>query len=120
MTSMIERHAKVLDAEYLERRGWPVPEVATERKIARQLAGWKVQPAELQHRVGRYRLDLAWPAERIAVEVDGWHHDRPDVAARDWERHRWLTRQGWLMVHVDPDSGSWPDVLVHVARLLDR
>ena len=31
------------------------------------LAGWRCG-----YRVGRFELDVAFPAERIAVEVDGW------------------------------------------------
>jgi hypothetical protein len=36
-----------------------------------------------QHRVGRYRLDYAWPDLLVNLEADGPHHMRPDMAARD-------------------------------------
>jgi very-short-patch-repair endonuclease len=46
-----------------------------------------------------YRLDLAWPSLRIAVEYDGHavHADRDEQdAARDED----LRRRGWIVVHV--------------------
>ena len=45
-----------------------------------------------------YRLDLAWPSLRIAVEYDGHaaHADRDEQdAARDDD----LRRRGWIVVH---------------------
>ena len=35
---------------------------------------------ELQHPVGRYRLDLAYPHAKLGIEFDGAHH-RTDIAA---------------------------------------
>lgn len=61
----------------------------------------------LQHWVedhGRpvYRLDLAYPRHRVAVEYDGqeWH-DRTD-AQRDADRRRrqWLVERGWTVIVV--------------------
>ena len=109
----------IVDEGYLTKRGWPVPKVGTERATARLLCGWSVEAPVLQHQVGRYRLDFAWPQYRIALEIDGWHHDRPEQAQRGWERHRWLTRQGWLVIHVDPEAPNGEELLVQIARLID-
>lgn len=49
----------------------------------------------------RVRLDVAWPDALVAVEVDGarWHADAV-ARARDVERRRALTDEGWTVVHV--------------------
>lgn len=62
-------------------------------------------PPEAQHEVldlagrCRYRLDLAWPHLRIAVEYDGFeaHEHR---AAEDAERDRDLRSRGWIVLRV--------------------
>jgi hypothetical protein len=53
-----------------------------------------------------YRLDLAYPGLRIAVEYDGREfHDRTDEQrARDRERRRWLRAHGWTVIVVDGDN----------------
>lgn len=45
----------------------------------------------------RYRLDFAWPEQRIALEYDGYaaHEGRESY---DLERERDLTRRGWIVV----------------------
>ncbi|MFC5230473.1 endonuclease domain-containing protein [Pseudonocardia zijingensis] len=52
----------------------------------------------LQHRVGRYLLDLAYPAVRIAVEYNGRDHLDPDRALHDLEREAYLTAAGWSVL----------------------
>jgi very-short-patch-repair endonuclease len=53
---------------------------------------------ELQHPVGPYVLDLAYPAVRIAVEYNGRDHLDPDRALRDLEREAYLTAAGWIVL----------------------
>lgn len=45
----------------------------------------------------RYRLDIAIPAIRLAIEVDGWqwHGRHKGDFARDRERQNMLTLNGW-------------------------
>jgi very-short-patch-repair endonuclease len=63
------------------------------------------QPA-VQHRVAlgrseRVRLDFAWPAVQLALEVDHpfWHAGA-DEAHRDKRRDRRLMAMGWRVVRV--------------------
>lgn len=53
----------------------------------------------------RYRLDLAWPELRIAVEYDGYavHLDRQ---MRDASRAEDLRRRGWIVIRVTADDLS--------------
>lgn len=52
-----------------------------------------------QERVGRYRLDLAFPKRKIAIECDGHaYHSTPEQKARDKRRDRYLVRNGWMVL----------------------
>lgn len=70
-------------------------------RLALVLAGLAPVP---QHEVrvqGRLlaRVDLAFPAERIAVEYDGRAvHEREDAFTRDRQRQNDLVRAGWLVL----------------------
>ncbi len=52
----------------------------------------------LQHRVGPYLLDLAYPELKIAVEYDGREHLTPARARRDLRRQAYLTAAGWTVL----------------------
>ncbi|TQM35173.1 endonuclease domain-containing protein [Pseudonocardia cypriaca] len=73
----------------------------------------------LQHPVGPYELDLAYPAVRIAVEYNGRDHLAPDRALHDLEREAYLTAAGWIVLRF----GAYlvlrrPDLVA--ARVRDR
>lgn len=59
--------------------------------------GWEFQPS-----IEGYRVDFAFRAERLIVEVDGWRHHGAvkRVWDRDAERDLFLTSQGWLVVRL--------------------
>lgn len=50
--------------------------------------------------VQTYRLDLAYPKHRIAVEYDGWetHEQTPEQIAYDEARRAWLRANGWTVI----------------------
>jgi hypothetical protein len=52
--------------------------------------------------VAKYRLDLAYPKHRVAVEYDGEEfHERTDEQKRaDDDRREWLRRKGWTVIVV--------------------
>ena len=72
---------------------------------------------DVQHVVGdgRYRLDLAWPVLRVAVEYDGRHHaDDTHQWGRDLSRREWLDGQGWRLIVLraeDVFDDPWAAVL---------
>ncbi len=58
-----------------------------------------------------FRLDMAYPRSRVAVEYDGREfHTSDEQRARDLARRQWLRDQGWTVIVVDKDSFS-PDAL---------
>lgn len=57
--------------------------------------------------VATYRLDLAWPRARVAVEYDGAeYHTEPEDKAHDEERREFLRGRGWTIIVLDKDSFS--------------
>lgn len=51
--------------------------------------------------VPTYRLDLAYPSRRVAVEYDGEEfHSTPEQRAHDNRRRSWLAAHGWELVVV--------------------
>jgi very-short-patch-repair endonuclease len=62
-----------------ERRLWAV--------LRRRTLGVKFRR---QHSVGPYVLDFYCPAFRLAIELDGGQHARPEQAARDRRRDEFL------------------------------
>lgn len=71
-----------------------------------------------------YRLDLAYPRQRVAVEYDGWaaHEQTPDQIARDAARRQWLSNHGWTVIVVKSGDFSpvglarWLGELRHALR----
>jgi hypothetical protein len=64
--------------------------------------------------VPTYRLDVAYPHARIAIEYNGAdHHSSPQDRAQDEARCAWLRAHGWTVIVIDstafaPDSDlSW-------------
>ena len=56
-----------------------------------QLAGKKFRR---QHSVGNFVLDFYCPSERLAIELDGEIHNRPDVRDYDLERQEAIESLG--------------------------
>ncbi|MFH1987408.1 MAG: DUF559 domain-containing protein [Pseudomonadota bacterium] len=48
----------------------------------------------------KYRIDIAFPVSKVAVEVDGWewHGKHKDDFTRDRERQNLLTENGWKIL----------------------
>lgn len=55
--------------------------------------------------VPTYRLDLAYPHARIAIEYDGaeWHSSEDDHD-RDQDRREWLEEHGWIVIVVTAEE----------------
>jgi very-short-patch-repair endonuclease len=102
--------------ELLAAQGWRTG-TSLENRVAFLLGRFKLGPDKTaqQHRVGRYRLDFAWPSLQICLEADGGWHRTPGGAAVDAARDAWLRNQGWLVFRVDDTGGS-----AHLGRQVAR
>lgn len=66
--------------------------------LTRVLAAGLPRP-EIQYQAEGYRLDLAWPDRKVAIEVDGhaWHAT-PSQLDRDHRRQNRLELAGWIVL----------------------
>ncbi|WP_183247172.1 endonuclease domain-containing protein [Bradyrhizobium sp. cir1] len=48
--------------------------------------------------IGPDVVDFFCPAKRLIIELDGGHHNEDDVAARDFDRQRWLENEGYRVI----------------------
>ncbi len=87
-----------------------------EVKLARLLRTSGLPTPERQYRVGRFRLDFAWPAVRVACECDGFEHHGARLAwKRDRARLAAIEAAGWRIVQV-----TWDDVSRAAEQTVER
>ena len=68
----------------------------------------------LGHPFGPWKIDLAFPERKVAVEVDGWAwHVDADRFRADRRKQNALVRAGW-----DPLRFTWHDLDGHPATVL--
>lgn len=73
----------------------------TETRLFLKAAGYTDFIPQVEvHELG-YRLDLADPVRKIAVEYDGSHHDDPVQQSTDRRRRNRLQAAGWIVIVVD-------------------
>jgi very-short-patch-repair endonuclease len=80
---------------------------AAERLLVRLLRDAGVTGWTLGHPFGPWRVDLAFPAARVAVEVDGWAwHVDAERFRTDRRKQNALVRAGWV-----PLRFTWHDLV---------
>ena len=100
----------------------PLSESPMETRLRLLLLDAGLGPLTAQHEVragGRFvaRVDLAWPALRIAVEYDGDHHRERAHFRRDVARLNALRAAGWLVLRFTADDVlRRPDATVALVR----
>ena len=73
----------------------------TETRLLLRAAGFTDFVPQVEVPELGYRLDLADPVHKIAVEYDGLHHDDPAQQSRDRRRRNRLQSAGWIIIVVD-------------------
>lgn len=106
------RRASISAARLVRARSESVPESQTRLLVV--LAGLPEPTCNHPYLVGgieRYRLDLAWPAFKVALEYDGRWHDEPEQRRRDEIRRKEMRDAGWIIIVIraehlydDPDG----------------
>lgn len=68
----------------------------------------------------RFRIDLAFPAERLAVEVDGWQYHGKTLSGfrTDRDRQNILTMAGWRFLRIP--AGDVHRNLVKVIEMIEQ
>lgn len=59
------------------------------------------------HETRKWRLDLAWPAEKVCLEVQGGifmrgRHTRGAALLKEWEKLNTLAARGWRVLYCQP------------------
>jgi len=89
---------------------------AAERLLVAILRGAGIGGWVLGHPFGPWRIDLAFPEQKVAVEVDGWAwHVDADRFRTDRRKQNALVRAGW-----DPLRFTWHDLDRRPAAVLDE
>ncbi|MEB8325848.1 DUF559 domain-containing protein [Dietzia kunjamensis] len=73
----------------------------TETRLLLKAAGYTEFIPQVEVPELGYRLDLADPVHKIAVEYDGPHHDDPVQQSKDRRRRNRLQAAGWIVIVVD-------------------
>ncbi len=116
MAALGRRHGNKRRREVLQ-DSRHLPWSPSERRAHRFLRLHKVEGWKTNHRViveGRtYYLDIAFPEERIAVEIDGhdYHTSRADFQ-KLCDRHNALTRAGWKVLHLTASDAENKEYLL--------
>ncbi|WP_165922393.1 DUF559 domain-containing protein [Pseudonocardia endophytica] len=88
-----------------------------ETRIRLALLDGGLPAPELQFELGRYRLDLAYPAAMLAIEYDGEHHRTAEQARYDLERQSYVDSRGWTVLRPpDFEVLGRPDVVADRVR----
>ena len=75
------------------------------------------------HPTRRWRIDFAWPAERVALEVEGgvWtggRHTRGAGFLKDAEKYNALAVLGWRLLRVTPSQLATLDTVAMLRSTL--
>ena len=95
-------------------------------ELAAALRGAPVDDWEEEHRfhaTRKWRLDFAWPREKVAVEVEGGvygrgRHVRPAGFIADCEKYNAAAQLGWLVLRFVPRKGWIDEALVMIVNAL--
>ena len=95
-------------AEMLERAASGARSAAERHALVQLLRSSELPPFELNYQaVGEYEVDVAFVAQRVAVEIDGMaYHSDAQAFQHDRTRGNALTAAGWTVVHF-----TWADIV---------
>jgi hypothetical protein len=103
-----------------------LPEGVAEMRIVRRLMAAGLPEPVRQHEIRQEgelvaRVDLAYPAERVAIELDSfrWHAGRGPFRS-DRVRGNRIEAAGWRVLRATPEDAGLADDLVRAARALMR
>ena len=103
--------------------GAPVTRSEMEDRFVALLDSHRLPQPQTNYGIDGMEIDAVWPAQRLAVELDGWDgHATRQAFQQDRERANDLTEAGWRLLRFTwADVTQRPqDVAARVARALAR
>jgi len=95
----------------------PLAESPMETRVRLALHDGGLPPPVLQHPVGPYRIDLAYPELLLGIEYDGAHHRSAEQARDDLVRQEFLAARGWRILRpAGRDVLRRPDIVADRVR----
>jgi very-short-patch-repair endonuclease len=99
---------------------------SAEQTLARQCQADGLTDFEQEYRfdaMRRYRLDLAFPKERVGIEINGgiWHgkaHSAPMMILRDMDKANLLVLSGWRVLRYTPAQVKCGEAIEGLKTLL--
>ncbi|MGH3900411.1 MAG: endonuclease domain-containing protein [Pseudonocardiaceae bacterium] len=91
-----------------------------ERLLVRLLRAARITGWKLNYQVHGYLIDLAFPAQRVAIEIDGWvWHVTADRFVDDWRRQNAVVNLQWTVLRFTwHDLVGRPDGVVEEVRVV--
>ncbi|MDT5234709.1 MAG: hypothetical protein QOF47_696, partial [Mycobacterium sp.] len=85
-----------------------------ERLLIRLLRASKISGWRANYPVCGYVVDVAFPQQKVAIEIDGWafHHDRA-AFQHDRTRQNRISLNGWKVLRF-----TWLDLTEHPQRVI--
>lgn len=85
-----------------------------ERLVIQLLRDARITGWYANYRFGPYSLDIAFPKQRVDIEIDGWaFHSDQEAFQKDRARQNWLMLQGWQVLRF-----TWLDLTQKPERVL--
>lgn len=85
-----------------------------ERRVVQLLRAAGIGGWHANYSVGPYVVDIAFPAQRVAVEIDGWaFHSDTETFQKDRVRQNWLSLHRWQVLRF-----TWLDITQDPRRVL--
>jgi very-short-patch-repair endonuclease len=73
------------------------------------ITGWRTN-----YPVGGYKVDVGFPTQKVAIEVDGWaFHNDPEVFVKDRNRQNKIALLGWKVLRF-----TWLDLTEYPERVI--
>lgn len=67
-----------------------------------------------EYPVNIYSIDFAWVNKKLAIEIDGCQHEKPQYKERDARKDKTLSENGWLVLRI-----KWKEVSIEPQKWIN-